>query len=566
MASAVYQLFSQAFKTLSPWAWQQCFERGEIRIVDFNEVGPEGSLLDVVLKSALLESSSGSWSVDKDDGRYAPDPETERLAVWLVGQGCDPWQVHRDRDSWSRAVELGWPRLMTALKNHAGSPGQDVLEQVLVPKNAHANQVLICAPASFAGKNQVDALRAWHGMGFNVNLQVPEGVSAGSAVSTPEFFEAWARAGGQVQARNAAGKTWPERWSFPSAQRHIAMEKAWSKLQDKTAVSPVDAVDSLLSRISRLGKGRVQHEFQQHQINWSSQDSQGVTLRERVLEAFANNPNAMAGSVVDFALAKASPAQVYTAVVAGLKVRTASTKNSVYPNAEQLSSLLIQEKLGPDEKALKELANALKEEPDGVGLGVLFGLSREASRTFAESLDAQSDVASLTGYAKAARRAVVFWTPWFCERDDDGVLKGWKAFAAWAPKAASSNGGVSGYDFWKALVSDLAPSVLLEGKNLLRASEALRRPPLSEEMAGELWDARNAFGSSSWVSPLIDLQELEAPTPDAMRSLESHMWELVFKSDRKSREFLEPLLRSEAKAALDKNLLSAVVSVSRPRM
>lgn len=568
MASAVYQLFSEGFSTLSPWAWQQCFERGDIRIPDIHESGKHGSFLDVVLEAALQKCRAGvgSWSVDKDDGRFEPDAESERLALWLVNQGCDPWVPHQQRNSWLRALELGWPSLMAALSQHPQAPAKEVLESACVPRAPHSTGFQVCAPASFARRNQIQALRAWHQLGLDVNLGVAEGPSAGSEAQTPEFLEAWANLGGLVQARDKAGKSWPDRWSFSTAARHIAMEKAWAKFQEGVQVSPVDAVEALLAKLPSMGKGRVQHDLQQHQINWSSPDRSGVPLRDRVLERYAKVPDSVAGSVVEFALEKATPAQLRATLEAGLKARGPGAKNTVYPNAEQLTSVLVRERLGDESKALKTLADAIHDQPGGVGFGMLLGASREASRSFAQELNQQPHIAAASGYEKALLRAVAFWTPWFCERADDGAMKGWKAFAAWALRAVSSNGGGPNHELWKRLVGAQEPNVLLEGKNLLRASEILRAPPDSEERLDLVWNPGSAQSFQAWTQPLVGLAGLEASSPDFMRSIEAPMWEEAFKNNRRLRSMVEPRLRAEALVTLEDRLPSANTSAPRPRM
>lgn len=568
MASAVYQLFSEGFSTLSPWAWQQCFERGDIRIPDIHETGKRGTLLDVVLEAALQEcrAGAGSWSVDKDDGRFEPDTESERLALWLVKQGCDPWTSHLQRDSWHRALELGWSSLMAALAHHPQAPAKAVLESALVPRNPHSTDHQVCAPASFARRNQVHALKAWHQLGFDVNLGVAQGVSAGSEAQTPEFLEAWANLGGAIQARDTAGKSWPERWSFSTAARHIAMEKAWAKFQEGVQASPVDAVEALLAKLPGLGKGRVQHHFQQHQINWSSPDSSGVPLRDRVLERHAKFPESVAGSVVDFALEKATPAQLKATLEAGLRARSGNTKNTVYPNAEQLASVLVHERLGEDGQVLRALADAIHDQPGGFGLSMLLGASREASRSFAKALDTKPHIAAASGYEKALLRAVEFWTPWFCERADDGAMKGWKAFAAWAIQAASTNGGGTNHELWKRLVGAQEPSVLLEGKNLLRASEILRSEPTSEELLQWVWEPNSNQHHQAWTKPLVGLTGLEASPPDFMRAVEAPMWERALKNNQTLRSMVEVRLRSEAMVTLEDRLPSANASAPRPRM
>lgn len=566
MASAIYTLFEKSFYTLSPWSWQQLFERQDIRIPDINEIGDAGSLLDIVLEKELAQNNLGQWSIDKDDGRFQPSPETERLALWLIGQGCNPWRLYHERDCWARAVELGWPKLMACLTEHPRAPKKEVLEHVLVPQSRHAS-TMVPAPASFALKNQVEALRAWKDLGFGVNLGVGSPHSAGRHAQTPEFFTAWAQLGGNAQAKNQDGKTWPQQWHFSSSAKHVSMEKAWAKFQNGLALPPPEAIEVISAELSKLTKARFLHLVKTHELNWSSQDANGITLRERVLRFHEAKPQAIAGSIVEAALDKATPEQWRNALVIGLRSMTAGSRNPHFPNMDQLSSALDRGRLGTDDRVtLQTLADGLLDGDHPEGFARLVSASMMTGRTFCDELNELPSVqATEQGFNRVKVRSAEFWKPWFAERTEDGVCKGWKMFAVWAKTSASSNGGSSLDLFWKVQLSLLEQEILREGKNLLRAAEILRSNPSNAPVFEETWEPTSVT-KDGWTLPLVGLDNLDAPSPQSIKPVENELWQMMFKKAGRLEEWVGKKLRQEELNRLDEVLPETGLRSSRPRM
>lgn len=61
------------------------------------------------------------------------------------------------------------------------------------------------APAAFAERDQIDALKAWAELGFSVNLGMEQELNAGTRARTPEFLSTWADLGGAITEKTPRG-------------------------------------------------------------------------------------------------------------------------------------------------------------------------------------------------------------------------------------------------------------------------------------------------------------------------------------------------------------------------
>lgn len=555
MGSVAYDLFAEKFDGLTAYRWHQAFFRGDIVLHDIQEShAPRGSFLAILLTHVLhARNSLGTWSADNDDGRYAVEPHEESLALWFLEQGCNPWPEGEPLAIWQQAVDLGWPGLMAALVSHPNAPPKAEMEGVILETAPFRSKGP--APAVLCARGQLDALKAWHALGFDVNLGVAEGNSAGALAQTPAMLKAWAQLGGAIRATDAKGRPLPRQWSFSATAKRIAMEKAWATFQDVAPPPPAQSVEQLVETLRGVGKGMAQHEFKQRRVSWDTEDASGVSLRERILREFEASPSRWEGALIHFAMEKATPLQLERALVAGLRRRGVNDASAEYPNGDQFAAAVASGRLGPVSEVLERLATTLVGVRDGEALGMVTRASASLAGQLGvpELAPLRAPIAEGLSYHKDQVRASSFWVPWFQAPGPSGVSQGWEAFASWARKNAQNDHGGQ-RAFWSALFQQLPLEALAEGQAFLRGAEALRRRCNTVESLREAWALDHAI---SWCHALVVAWPDGQPPPHHETARETAWWEEVKESlsekgfARQQSEALDQALREDRARLLD---------------
>ncbi len=318
-----YELLGPGFESVAKsdgFRLLQWFRSGELALPDPNETGARGSLLMALLAQGKTELPN--WSVEREPAAYANDRGIEALALWLLDQGANPWAESDPLAVWKLAVTQGHGDLMRRLMSHAQAPDASVLESVELLVGI--NNLPFSAPSLFAYRNQIDALNAWAGLGFGVNLE-DDYKSPGARALTPEFLTAWATAGGNL-GTTVGGKPLPSAWSRLPTDRKLKMEKIWQGHQPPLALSPAEAVDVFLADaqtplFSRRPLKEIKFRLSSLGLKWDTAGRDGKPLRQSLQELFLENPLRFSGSQAGLFLEKASDEVYATAVVAGLRAQ-----------------------------------------------------------------------------------------------------------------------------------------------------------------------------------------------------------------------------------------------------
>ena len=544
MSTVAYTLFSTNPAALQARVWQQSWEMGELKWRDPLEDGPKGTFLNVWLVHHLSQKRESFYD-------YMPSDYDENLALWLLEKGVDPWVNYRGETAWEKALDLGWPRLIKALALHAHAPPKDVLGEAVVTLSGGPS---LPAPLLFAERNQTEALKAWSELGLDVNMGLAKGQSAGSRAKTPEFIEAWAQAGGDIEAVDERGRKLSQQWSrFPSAH-WVAMERAWLALLPERVLDPVELATQLSNELPGLNKTLLTHRFKRDGLSWDSKTASGASLRSVLLQSFMGNPegSAFEPSVMASALENATPEQAWAAIVAGLRVRSGNANSKSFPTPAQLASFLSHQEDVPG--SLMQLADQVSDVAGGQPLICLFDVAERLREHLPETADLEVVSYSMNPPVRA------FWAQWFQEPNEEGVAKGWPALIKWALKHARENNFNSR---WLAVLQTLPKEKLQEGREVFRGIQALIAPP---------GDVVALEGLIQEDQPLPFLSKLSlgngsAEASVAMESLENTFWEDIrgLSSDTDVQETIGQWLARRRSDQLEKRLVKVEKPAVRAR-
>ena len=498
MTSVSYALFVSNPDALSARGWAQTWDQGELRWRDAKETGSAGTFLDAWLDHCLSMKREALYD-------YGPSPEYERLALWFLDKGVDPWLPHKGLTAWERALDLGWPGLIKALAEHPSAPSREALEGVLVKG---AGSVDLPAPLSFAKRNQIEALQAWAAQGMDVNLTWPAGSTnnAGVHAQTPEFIKAWADTGGNVEIKDSQGRDLPAHWRrFPSAQ-FVLMEKAWRSTLPEREKDPVALATKLANELTGLNKTLLMHRFRADGLTWDSPTQSGQSIRDVLLGKLKSDPRGfgLEPSVIASALEKVPFQVAWDAMVAGLRVRSKNATAKAFPTPKQIVAFVGSQ--NDVAGALDRLARDVADCPHA--LICLFHVSND----LAPKLPDERAAAQKSYFME--ENAQAFWGRWFQRHNEEGVAQGWQALTAWALEKAYRN------EFstkWQAVLQGLPPETVWEGKELLRGIQCLLSPPAnatSLEALGHLNRSLRFLGNLPEEAP-------ETPLSPAMERLEA---------------------------------------------
>lgn len=512
MPSVAYQLMSASFDTLSPSGWHRALKNGDLRLSDPNEEGPQGSFLWMV-----LSKRKEKLDYQKQELNF-PDTEYEGLLLGLVEAGANPW-IPCDNDPlavWKAALIRGLPRFMACLVNHPLAPSREKLESVLLNEGSFSKSQRN-PPAQFARWNQADALKGWADLGFNVNLGVGEGKSAGREARSPAFLRAWVESGGAVTSDDTPGVSLPSAWKFTAATQKIAMEREWYRHQ-KAAVIPVDqAMETYLGLLRErmdFTKGEAVFRLKALGLSLKSVDSQGRTIASRWLPWFLENPRWPDASVAGFLLQELPIGDQEKALIAALLAQKTTYGQRKYPNDAQFSSFWSSMKPALRAAAFHRVASATRESPFGFAK-VLYAVVPWMKERIQEKLLSSDESSFSSGQGdsiKSREMAAEFWAPWFAQTNPrDGGAQGWLAFAHWSALQTQNTGSSLHLPLWKSIFEKLDGETLHSGRDVLRL--AYLRSAIAHNADADLQGAWGAENTAPW--PSAPLSENEGPMSKA---------------------------------------------------
>lgn len=357
--SLAYHLLGKGFSGLDAFECLHWFQSGEVQLGDPNEMGAQGSLLHALLTHGDVSFRQGS--LDKDPSMYEGDVGIERLGLWLIQRGANPWEEGGAPSLrvWKHVLQQGHAGLMKAMAAHGSAPESPALEAVDLAQE-HSNYTL-SAPSWFAQHNQIEALRAWAALGLDVNLGNGKG-GPGSRARTPEFLKAWAEVGGDLTALHY-GSPLPTAWSHFAGAKKIQLERVWLAHQTTPALSQEEAIHAVLEQLAdgsfkRKTLAEIHFLFNSLGVKWSSALPDGTTLQALAREQFFKNPGCLSASQGRQVFHEAPPETYLQAVVAGLKMPP-STK--AFPAS--LLTVLESKVLGAPAEAAAQVATALLDAP-----------------------------------------------------------------------------------------------------------------------------------------------------------------------------------------------------------
>lgn len=384
-----YYLLGKGFAQQGAFEHLHWFRSGQVQLLDPNEMGPRGSLLVSWLKHGELCLPSVA-EVEKDPWVYASDRGVEALAIWLLEQGANPWVEGEEPSlmAWRHALTQGHCALIRALANHPSAPAREVLEAV--GSTGVLSTTSLVPPVWFAHTNQVETLRVWAELGFDVNLKVGQG-GPGSRAITPEFLTAWAQVGGKMDALEW-GRPLPKCWERFPADKKIKMEQVWQAHQPARELSTDEAIGEFLNaveepRFSEKALAEVRFLLKSLQLKWSSVSSDGRTLQELVQERFFNKPAIISASLARTLFRDGDPALYLKAVVTGVEAQITTHHKSCFPSS--IASVLTDGVLGAPHDAWALLAQQWLDHP--------LALLRVLQAASLVERDAGRDVAALLG-------------------------------------------------------------------------------------------------------------------------------------------------------------------------
>lgn len=503
MAWAAYKIVSRhGFEPLESHGWLHALKGGQITILDFNQEGDRGPLLHLFMG---VDRPNWTLASANEPHPLPPDRAHEDLVIWLMENGADPWVRHEGKNAWSEAIYRGWPSVLRYLKNRPDAPPREVLEQEAIfrnynwPGNTGEVGEPLTAPAAFAERNQIDALMAWAGLGFSVNLDMDKPHNAGTRARTPEFLEAWASLGGDIRATTPQGKPLKDAWRSFAAAHQVAMERVWSKYNPQTDRPLGDRIREVLNLVHNgSSKTLVAHRMRDLEVSPDSLLEDGTPMWEAWVNTRSKTPPSGAPAVVSMLLEHAPQEIYWQAMVEGLQGATKAFSQS-FPTSRQLESIVESKKFGPVSQVLYRLADEVMAYPNAMGR--LFHLSRKFPRSVlmgVEELGVEAEPSS-------QEDMVDFWAKWFFRVDPNtGRHHGWPAFAAWVEMGEED---VS----WDPIYSSLLSSTgkfseqAALGVDLMMVAQA-RRDVRMGRFPQEILEQWESGGTMGWLEG-YDLQK-----------------------------------------------------------
>ena len=558
MASAAYQLLKKyGFEPLDAYGWHQALRLGQIVIPDYNEQGESGPILDLILRSG--RPSWKAWKSNEESNDFHPDPNHERLVIWVIENGADPWARYNGSNAWSEAVYRGWPEVMKYLAGRPDAPPKSELEQEgITPaefNSSSPSRPQLGAPAAFAYRNQLEALQAWSDLGLSVNVGVGTDRSAGTEAKTPQFLALWAKLGGDITAPTASGKPLKTAWRSSSASWQVAMEREWLRHQPKQ-IRPVDEclAEAVEYARSSVVKTLFVHKLKELGVSVSTPGSDGKMLWERWWSAGTpfSSISKTTASVADLLLSCAPNEVMWDAMVEGLK-------KSEFPSAKQLEDLVSKGRFGSPADVIRRLATELKEYP--VAMRRLFDVSRSVRTRLELMGPARCSLPEKLTYSDVIPSLANFWGEWFFTPSIDCPAgQGWKALAQWEVSGPSTEGSVDHSIYTRIMAPEAGFEERRRGAELLGVMELRRQVKLQFGLKEEVVDLWKRGSLPGWASGLDDLTPLSPTVPSEVVGL---VWEQLRKDCMNKSQSLVVLGLIEAHVA-EHRLQAALPSGSAP--
>lgn len=558
MTSTAYKLVSNyGLKPLGPHGWLHSLKTGQIVIPNPNEKGEKGSILDLFLAADRQRWPRIIGKVENEG--FLPDPLHEELVIWLMEKGANPWIRHEGRNAWTEALYRGWPSVMRYLCARPDAPSKRILEQEIIYRDhcwdseRRKSTVGMLAPAAFAERDQIDALKAWAELGFSVNLGMEQELNAGTRARTPEFLSTWADLGGAITEKTPRGTPLKCAWSFSNVAHQVAMERVWAKYQLPDSRPVDERIDEALDLILKDSpRTLVAHRLRELNLTPLSSEKGGEKMRDRWVEKHLQDPGSTAPAVALMMLEHAPDELVWKVVVKGLR-EAGNHTSKFFPTPRQLEALLSSERFGPVSEVLYKLANKVSDCPKAMNR--IFGHSRDHIRNLTSDCAKQLDRKTV----KAIDVLKVYWGEWFFHPDDPpGQHRGWQAFAAWL----SSDDEVSTtFSLYQAILSATGDysSKAAEGIDLLIAAQArddLKRVRFPSALLKQ-WEEG---GKEGWVEG-YNLQSQGSTSP----TLADEVWEYLIKKHKSfvGREVLSSFMAKLSEKRMETQIPGPVDGLAR---
>lgn len=529
MASTAYRLMqANQLEPLEAYGWLHALKTGQIVIPDYNEQGERGPLLSLILSADRPQW--GPWKNDAESIGVYPNPPHEDLVIWAIENGADPWTRHNGNNAWSEALFRGWPKVMKYLANRPDAPPKQELEQEPMPPASvgkrYGSTLEFSAPASFAYRNQIEALEAWASLGFSVNLGVGGPRSAGTEAKTPEFLAAWVKLGGDITAPTHRGQPLKAAWNSGTASWRVAMEREWLRHQPKQD-RPVD--DRLAEAVDFARQFTVKtlfvHRLKELELTPTTEGSDGRPLWERWWTHSQGTPSIVTttAAVSGFLLESASDEVAWQALVEGLRFSGQDLNPKQYPSRNQLMDALKNNRFGSPSQALRRLASELMAHPNAMNR--LF----DASRSLLDELELKEaprwPVPEKPTYFEQDHRLANFWGEWFFEPSKDSPAgRGWLALVPWAQTASMDENAIS-YRVYRRILSEHAGfEERQRGAELIGVLELMRKMKVDRKLEEDVVQQWHDETLGGWAEGLRGMSPSSPPVQDGLVDM---MWSFL---------------------------------------
>lgn len=326
MASFAYKLLVDRYKTVEPSEWLQALSRGDLLLVDPNEVGKSGPLLHALLSHNDAPQLQAAWSQEAAD-LFFPDPMAERLLMHLIALGANPWvKDEQERDALDWAVYLGFPKLFSSLIQHPQAPPVASIRERTSQGKTRVGSGPLPWVVMAAGRNQEELLKALHEVGFDVNATDKRGLPPLAHAPTAQMVSQLAGLGADLSWRTGAQVQWitpgldlPSFWgqhSHFSGTDLVKLQSAWRKHASAQGVVQPEAMaplshrlDTLASTITKFpypAKAVVLEQVKQLALKKPWVDENSVSLMDRLVAAFEKSQTVapVRASVLEWALSQ----------------------------------------------------------------------------------------------------------------------------------------------------------------------------------------------------------------------------------------------------------------------
>lgn len=553
MASAAYRLLGRnGLEPLEAHGWLHALQTRQIVIPDYNEQGPQGPLLGLMLSASRPKWAP--WKNSEESNSFHPDPPHEELVVWAIENGADPWVRHQGANAWTEAIYRGWPRVMKYLAEHPQAPSKEELEKESIPSfMMHSSNQDFKAPVAFAYRNQLEALQAWSDLGLSVNLGVGTHQSPGVRARTPEFLALWAKLGGDITSTLPDGRPIKSAWPSSNASWQVAMEREWLRHQpkqdrpiDERMAEAVECAQALTSKTLFI------HRLKELEVSVSAPGSDGRVLWE-VWWDQAQDPQgrgvaSTAASVADFLLKAAPDEVVWEALVDGLRRSGAYLRPKHFPSSVQLKDLILGGRFGTPSQTLRDLATRVAKHPHAMNRLI------DSSSGFTQCLEltgtpryALADPESPT-YQERDLALANFWGEWFFTPSEECPAgQGWISISRWAQEESPRDDSSLVYRVYQKIMSpENELTQRRAGAELLGALELVRQRTLDYALKPENLDKWDAGQLSGWAEGLAVLAPSFPSVPDQIVDL---VWDRLEEDCRTSQESLSVLDQIRSRVA-----------------